>query len=74
MNEQVNKLIGKAFDKAIPYTWDSLDYTEVEKLLKTFAELFIQEATQLTPLDYKSSDYYMGWIDYQAEILEHFES
>jgi hypothetical protein len=42
-NMKINELTAKAFDKAIPYTWDSLDYLEVEKLLSVFAELIVRE-------------------------------
>lgn len=36
-----------------------------------FVELIIKEATSLT-LDYKSEDYYQGWLDYRDIIKEHF--
>lgn len=43
MNKHTKELVGKALDKAVPYTWDSLDYHEMEKLLETFAELIVRE-------------------------------
>jgi hypothetical protein len=71
MNKQINELIEKAFDKSIPYTWDSLDYIEVEKLLSVFADLIVRECAELT-LDHKGDDYYNGWLDYRDEIKRHF--
>lgn len=39
--------------------------------LKKFAELIVKECAGIT-LDYKNDDYYNGWCDHSAEILEHF--
>ena len=43
MNEQIKLLYGNALDKAVPYTWHNLDHVEVEKIMKVFAELIVQE-------------------------------
>ena len=32
MNKQIEKLVGMALDKAVPYTWHNLDHNEVEKV------------------------------------------
>jgi hypothetical protein len=61
---KINELTAKAFDKAIPYTWDSLDYTEVEKLLNVFAELIVRECAYIAD-DMKSLDVAEG-------IKQHF--
>lgn len=47
MNERIKQLAGKAFDKAVPYTWHNLDHVEVEKVMKEFAELIIEQCIEL---------------------------
>jgi len=43
MNERIQKLVGMALDKAVPYTWHNLDHNEVEKVMEKFAELIVRE-------------------------------
>lgn len=43
----IDKLIGKALDKAVPYTWHNLDHVEVEKVMQVVAQLVAQECIQI---------------------------
>jgi len=43
MNDKIKQLAGQALDQVVPYTWTRLDYEEIQKLQKKFAELIIQE-------------------------------
>ena len=47
MNKEMKELLGKAFDKAVPYTWDSLDYYEMEKVMQVFGELLVQKCADV---------------------------
>jgi hypothetical protein len=64
MNEQIEGLWWQA---RIGYNNQNCDPEVVAK----FAELIVRECTELT-LDYKSDDYYNGWLDYRDEIKRHF--
>ena len=46
MNERIEKLVGMALDKAVPYTWHNLDHNEVEKVMEKFAELIVLECAR----------------------------
>lgn len=48
MSPQMQKLLGEAFDKAVPYTWDSLDYYEVMKVMQVFGELLVKECADIS--------------------------
>ena len=43
MNHKIKELAGKALDKAMPYTWSTLDYEQIHELLACHAELIVQE-------------------------------
>jgi len=64
VNEQIERIAEQAGCKI-----DRLGYGEGN--LEEFAKLIVQECTELT-LDYKSDQYYNGWIDYRDEIKKHF--
>ena len=40
-------------------------------MAEKFSELIVKECSELT-LDYKSDEYYHGWLDYRDEIKQHF--
>lgn len=42
----IGKIAGQALDKAVPYTWTTLNYDQIQELLKVHAELIIQECLQ----------------------------
>ena len=39
----IDKIIGKALDRAVPYTWHNLDHVEVEKAMRECTKLVAQE-------------------------------
>ena len=43
MNERIDELWGQALDKAVPDTYSSLSWTQVEKIKAVFAELIVKE-------------------------------
>lgn len=43
MNERIRKLAGAALDKAVPYTWTTLDYNQILELLECHSQLVIKE-------------------------------
>ena len=48
MNKRIDELWGQALDKAVPDTYSSLSWTQVEKIKAVFAELIVREcATHL---------------------------
>ena len=78
MNERIQEL----FNKASVYAYEQnpgensygrpVDENKYEEERYTkFAELIVLECAGIT-LDYKNDDYYNGWCDHSAEILEHF--
>lgn len=46
MNKRIDELWGQALDKAVPDTYSSLSWTQVEKIKAVFAELIVQECVQ----------------------------
>ena len=64
MNERI-KLLAEQANCSI----DGMGYGEGN--IEKFAELIVRECAGIT-LDYKNGDYYNGWCDHSAEILEHF--
>ena len=68
MNERIVKLFMESVDSNyIPVPVEDHIPSWTEK----FAELIVRECAGVT-LDYKNGDYYNGWCDHSAEILEHF--
>lgn len=39
----IDKLIGKALDKTVPYTWHHLNRVQVDDVMREFAKLVAQE-------------------------------
>ena len=46
MNEATKKLAGQALDKAVSYTWTTLNYEQIHELLACHAELVIEECAK----------------------------
>ena len=71
MNAKIKELKKQAMVETVEhYCWGDPAITrhlDEEK----FAELIIRECINLT-LDYKSEDYYNGWLDYRDKIKQHF--
>jgi hypothetical protein len=67
MNERIQQLLIEAHKQT-----DGGIYTgHLSVWTEKFAELIVRECAELT-LDYKSDDYYNGWLDYRDEIKRHF--
>ena len=70
MNQRIRELAGKALDEAVPETWTTLDYDEIQKLQEYFAELIVRECSRIAD----------GWVDndddgknYPSEMIkQHF--
>ena len=77
MNERIRELLIKAgFTNAYTDPKEGFELVFVDEEHTTesvakFAELIVRECAGIT-LDYKNGDYYNGWCDHSAEILEHF--
>jgi hypothetical protein len=67
MNKRIKELYGNALDKAVPYTWHNLDHAEVEKIMKEFAELIVQECAKVADI---ADENKCEWIG--GNILTHF--
>jgi hypothetical protein len=75
MNERIKQLLGQAMDRAVPYTWDSLDHLELEKVIEVFAELVVLECANQCDLllnNKMSSEWARGTHDCSKAIREHF--
>lgn len=69
----MNKRIQELSEQAEEYAdkWFRGEPTWSEAFESKFAELIIMECAGVT-LDYKNDDYYTGWCDHSAEILNRF--
>lgn len=47
MTNKIDELWGKALDKAVPDTYSSLTWTQVEKIKQVFAELIVKECKSI---------------------------
>jgi len=47
MNKRIDELWGQALDKAVPDTYSSLSWTQVEKIKAVFAELIVRECADV---------------------------
>ena len=68
MNKRIKELYGNALDKAVPYTWHNLDHAEVEKIMKEFAELSVEECTTVIDRNLFQN---IGWNTSRA-VRRHF--
>jgi len=68
MNERIKELAEQA--TIIEYGVDNgSDRISFDK--EKFAELIVKECAELT-INYRTDDYYNGWLDYRDEIKKHF--
>ena len=72
MNERIEKLVGMALDKAVPYTWHNLDHNEVEKVMEKFAELIVRECAHLVGGYTKENEFGTDVKEAYEEITKHF--
>ena len=47
MSKRIDELWGQALDKAVPDTYSSLTWTQVEKIKAVFAELIVRECLDI---------------------------
>ena len=47
MNKRIDELWGQALDRAVPDTYSSLSWTQVEKIKAVFAELIVRECANV---------------------------
>lgn len=57
MDNKLEHLAGKALDKVVPYTWTTLDYEEIHKILAYHAELIVRECAEFVSNDRQNDDY-----------------
>lgn len=68
MNKRIDELWGQALDRAVPDTYSSLSWTQVEKIKAVFAELMVEEVYDYI-LNATFDD--EPWPD-RAEVKKHF--
>jgi hypothetical protein len=47
MNERINELWARAVDAAVPETYTSLSWAQIEKIKSAFAELIVKECCKI---------------------------
>jgi hypothetical protein len=47
MNDPLYKLAGAALDKSVPYTWTTLDYDQIHKLLECHGQMIVKECAAI---------------------------
>ena len=74
MNERIDQLWGEALDQAMPNTYSSLTWTQVEKIKQVFAELIVKECVAICQdVDGEDNiDARSGRQDCAVEIKQHF--
>ena len=48
MNKQIEKLLGQAYDEAVPETWTTLSSEQLGRVYDKFAELVVRECVAKT--------------------------
>jgi hypothetical protein len=48
MNERINELWARAVDAAVPETYTSLSWAQIEKIKLVFAQLIVQECMKVS--------------------------
>jgi hypothetical protein len=66
MNKRIDELWGEALDKAVPDTYSSLTWTQVEKIKAVFAELIVKECAEI------GERYADGNYEVYNQIMTHF--
>ena len=64
MNERIKQLLGQAYDQAVPETWTTLSYEQLERVYEKFAELIVREFCQKLEDD--------GMVEIAIEMKQHF--
>lgn len=66
MNELTKKLAGQALDKAVSYTWTTLNYQQIQELLACHTELVVRECIAVV------QNMSPGYKDYRDQIEDAF--
>ena len=45
MNERIEKLLGQAYDEAVPETWTTLSSEQLGRIYEKFSELIVRECS-----------------------------
>jgi hypothetical protein len=65
MSKRIDELWGQALDQAVPDTYSSLSWTQVEKIKAVFAELIVKECAD-------AADMYEGQSDYVGDCVAEY--
>ena len=68
----IDRLWGEALDRAVPDTYSTLTWTQVEKIKKVFAELIVGECVRKIEDIAESSNDPQPIYRVAVELLEHF--
>lgn len=63
----IDRLWGQALDRAVPETYSSLTWTQVERIKAVFAELIVRECVEQIIIRERADG---EW--YQDDLLKHF--
>lgn len=73
MTNRIDELWGQALDRAVPDTYSSLTWTQVERIKSVFAELIVRECCDvLQNEDIRHSGYGYNQGFLHKKIKEHF--
>ena len=67
MNDRINELWARAVDTAVPETYTSLSWAQIEKIKLVFAELIVQECAKIADI---ADENKCEWIG--GNVLTHF--
>ena len=81
MNERIKELMGKTLDSEFSHTWDTMTYEGLLQFSEKFAELIVQECTEVINDGVLNSDgsgdWYTGYVagatECRRKIKQHFE-
>ena len=65
MSKRIDELWGQALDQAVPDTYSSLSWTQIEKIKAVFAELIVKECAD-------AADMYEGQSDYVGDCVAEY--
>ena len=51
MTNKVTELAGQALDKAVPYTWTTLNYDQIQELLACHTKIVVRECISVVDSD-----------------------
>lgn len=72
MTNKIDELWGKALDKAVPDTYSSLTWTQVERIKQVFAELIVRECVRYFNEDYQRDFDTLWRKDLSKSVKQHF--